>query len=71
MVTVRPVMLAVGGDSGTGKTTLTRGLHDLFGADNILNICLDDYHTLDRLGRARAGLTALNPIVNNIALMEQ
>jgi phosphoribulokinase len=68
---IRPVMLAVGGDSGTGKNTLTRGLHDIFGPGNILNVTLDDYHTLDRVGRAKAGLTALNPIVNNIGLIEE
>src|SRR5215472_13779415 len=68
---MRPVMLAVGGDSGTGKTTLTRGIYDIFGSENILNICLDDYHTLDRAARTRAGITALNPAMNNIAMMEQ
>src|SRR5579884_4155343 len=66
----RPVMVAIGGDSGTGKTTLTRGLADLFGAENILTLCLDDYHTLDREARRRLGITALNPVANNIALME-
>lgn len=66
----RPVMVAIGGDSGTGKTTLTRGLADLFGAENILTLCLDDYHTLDRETRRRLGVTALNPVANNIALME-
>jgi phosphoribulokinase len=70
MVFIRPVMLAVGGDSGTGKTTLTRGIYDIFGEQNILNICLDDYHTLDRQDRKRARITALNPAMNNVALME-
>src|SRR5215813_2975146 len=71
MVKIRPVMLAVGGDSGTGKTTLTRGIYDIFGAENILNVCLDDYHTLDRAARQRAGITALNPAMNNVELMEE
>ncbi|HEV7666755.1 MAG TPA: hypothetical protein VGQ62_24690, partial [Chloroflexota bacterium] len=71
MAIIRPVMLAVGGDSGTGKTTLTRGIYDIFGEQNIRNICLDDYHTLDREGRKRARITALNPAMNNIGLMEQ
>jgi phosphoribulokinase len=71
MVKIRPVMLAVGGDSGTGKTTLTRGIYDIFGAENILNVCLDDYHTLDRVARQRAGLTALNPAMNDVELMEE
>ncbi len=68
---VRPVMLAVGGDSGTGKTTLTRGIYEIFGEENILNVCLDDYHTLDREEREHERITALNPIANNIQLMEE
>lgn len=68
---VRPVMVAVGGDSGTGKTTICRGLYDIFGAENIVNICLDDYHTLDRLERASLGITALDPRANDIGLMER
>ena len=71
MTTTRPVLIAVGGDSGTGKTTLTRGIYDIFGESNILNICLDDYHTLDRDGRSREHITALNPICNNIPMMEE
>jgi phosphoribulokinase len=67
----RPVMLAVGGDSGTGKTTLTRGIYEIFGEENILNICLDDYHTLDREEREHERVTALNPVANNIQLMEE
>lgn len=67
----RPVMIAIGGDSGSGKTTLSRGIYDIFGEENILNICLDDYHTLDRDGRAREGVTALDPVANNIRLMEE
>jgi phosphoribulokinase len=71
MATVRPLVLAVGGDSGTGKTTLTGGLNALFGATNILHICLDDYHLLDRAARQRAGITALNPAANDLAAMEE
>ncbi|MEK7861248.1 MAG: phosphoribulokinase, partial [Chloroflexota bacterium] len=68
---VRPVLVAVGGDSGTGKTTLTRGIYDIFGAENIVNICLDDYHTLDRAQRAARGVTPLDPAANDIDLMEE
>jgi phosphoribulokinase len=62
-------MIAVGGDSGTGKTTLCRGLERIFGEDRILTICLDDYHSLDRAGRKAAGVTALNPRANNLSKM--
>ncbi len=64
-------MVAVGGDSGTGKTTITRGLYDIFGAENIVNICLDDYHSLDRAQRRERGITALDPRANDLALMEK
>jgi phosphoribulokinase len=67
----RPIMVAVGGDSGSGKTTLVRGLYRIFGATRITNLCLDDYHKLDRAERKRLGLTALNPAANDIELMEQ
>ena len=59
-------MVAVGGDSGTGKTTLVSGLYRIFGAERITNICLDDYHRLDRAARKRAGVTALNPVANDL-----
>jgi phosphoribulokinase len=64
-------MIAVGGDSGTGKTTLCRGLDLIFGADRIETICLDDYHALDRAQRKAVGLTALDPRANNFAAMEE
>jgi phosphoribulokinase len=64
-------MIAVGGDSGTGKTTLCRGLDLIFGPDRIETICLDDYHSLDRSQRKAVHLTALDPRVNNFAAMEE
>jgi phosphoribulokinase len=64
-------MIAVGGDSGTGKTTLCRGLDKIFGAERIETICLDDYHGLDREQRKAVGLTALDPRANNFAAMEE
>jgi phosphoribulokinase len=64
-------MIAVGGDSGTGKTTLCRGLDKIFGAERIETICLDDYHALDREQRKVVGFTALDPRANNFAAMEE
>ena len=68
---MRPIMVAVGGDSGTGKTTLCRGLEEIFGPDRVLTICLDDYHSLDRQQRKATGITALDPRANNFAAMEE
>lgn len=70
-MTRRPIMIAVGGDSGTGKTTLCRGLDKIFGVERIETICLDDYHALDRVQRKAVGLTALDPRANNFAAMEE
>ena len=70
-MTTRPIMVAVGGDSGTGKTTLVSGLYRIFGSERITNICLDDYHRLDRAARKRAGVTALNPAANDLPLMAE
>src|SRR3989337_3840079 len=64
-----PLMLGIGGDSGTGKSTLGGGMHKIFGADKITNINLDDYHTFDRAQRKIYGLTAIHPAANNMALM--
>ncbi|MBX7118394.1 MAG: phosphoribulokinase [Gemmatimonadaceae bacterium] len=67
----RPIMFAVVGDSGAGKRTLARGCAELLGPTRVTPLCLDDYHRLDRAGRATAGLTALHPDANHLALMGQ
>lgn len=66
---VTPLLLGIGGDSGTGKSTLVGGIYKIFGADKITNINLDDYHTFDRAQRKIYNLTALHPAANNMALM--
>jgi phosphoribulokinase len=63
-------MISVGGDSGTGKTTLCRGIFSVFGSE-IVELCLDDYHSLDRAQRKSIGITALDPRANNFAAMEE
>ena len=66
----RPIFVAVGGDSGSGKSTITAGFCRIFGDERITTICLDDYHGLDRRQRDLVSLTALDPRANNFALME-
>jgi phosphoribulokinase len=66
-----PIMVAVGGDSGSGKSTLCSGLEAIFGADRMVEVCLDDYHTLDRAQRKALGVTALDPRANDFAAMEE
>jgi phosphoribulokinase len=63
--------IGVAGDSGSGKTTFTQGIRDIFGSDLVSTITLDDYHRLDRDGRRQERLTALNPAANRIDLLEQ
>jgi phosphoribulokinase len=65
----RVVLIGVAGDSGCGKSTFLRRLADLFGAEFMTVICLDDYHSLDRKQRKESGVTALNPKANNFDLM--
>ncbi len=63
--------LGVAGDSGSGKTTFTEGIRNIFGKDLVSTITLDDYHSLDRNNRRKQGLTALNPKANQIDRLEQ
>jgi phosphoribulokinase len=69
--TDRPIFVGLGGDSGTGKSTMTSAFFSVFGDDQITSICLDDYHSLNRQERGVVGVTALDPRANNFALMEQ
>ncbi|MFN2569059.1 MAG: phosphoribulokinase [Candidatus Dormibacteria bacterium] len=70
-VLTRPIFVGIGGDSGTGKTTLASAFYRLFGEERITTICLDDYHSLDRRQRELVGFTALDPRANNFYLMEE
>ena len=53
----RPIILGVVGDSATGKTTITKGLVELLGKDNVTHIGMDDYHKYDREQRKEKGIT--------------
>ena len=67
----RPIMLCLVGDSGAGKSTLSRGCLEILGRERVLDICLDDYHSLDRVGRQAKRITALHPDCNHLDLMAQ
>ncbi len=67
----RPIMLAIAGDSGTGKTTLTKGLVEALGPERITSVAADDYHRYDRLERKSLPFTPLNPKCNYMDIMEQ
>lgn len=64
-------MLAIAGDSAVGKTTLTRGLVEALGIENINSFCTDDYHRYDRIERKALPFTPLHPDCNYLQIMEQ
>jgi phosphoribulokinase len=67
----RPVMLGIVGDSGSGKTTITRGLVRVLGEDQVTHFCADDYHRFDRKQRAERGITPLDPRCNHLDMLAQ
>ena len=67
----RPIMLGVVGDSGAGKTTLTRGLVRILGEAQVTRVATDDYHRYDRRQRAERGITPLDPAGNYLDVLEQ
>ena len=67
----RPIMLGVVGDSGAGKTTLTRGLVRILGEAQVTRVAADDYHRYDRRRRAEHNVTPLDPAGNHLDILEQ
>jgi phosphoribulokinase len=67
----RPIVLGVVGDSGAGKTTLTRGLARVLGDANVSYVSGDDYHRYERANRAGLGITPLSPAANHLDIMGQ
>lgn len=67
----RSVVLGLVGDSGAGKTTLTRGLVRVLGDEHVTHLAADDYHRFDRAQRAELGITPLNPDANHLDILTQ
>ncbi|AFZ43727.1 phosphoribulokinase [Halothece sp. PCC 7418] len=67
----RRIILGIVGDSAAGKTTLTKGIAQILGEDNVTVICTDDYHRYDRAQRKENGLSALHPDCNYLDVMQQ
>ena len=67
----RPIMLGIVGDSGSGKTTITRGLVRVLGDDQVTHFCTDDYHRFDRKQRAERNITPLHPDCNHLDILAQ
>lgn len=66
-----PFVLGIVGDSGSGKSTIARGVRELIGPGRVSTLELDDYHRYTRAERQELGLTALNPMVHNLALVQE
>lgn len=62
--------IGVAGDSGSGKSTFSGAIREMFAPNLVSTITLDDYHRLDRSARRAAGITPLAPEANNIPLLE-
>ena len=67
----RPVVLGIVGDSGSGKTTISRGLLRVLGDGHVSHFSTDDYHRYDRRQRAERNVTPLNPGCNYLDVLAQ
>jgi len=67
----KTIMLGIAGDSAAGKTTLSRGIAEALGEDQVTAICCDHYHRYNRRIRKELGVSALSPEGNYIDIMEQ
>jgi phosphoribulokinase len=67
----RPIILGIVGDSAAGKTTISKGLVEILGEENVTHIGTDDYHRYDRQQRAEHQITPLDPACNYIDIMAQ
>ena len=67
----RSIVVGVAGDSGAGKTTVTRGLVRVLGDTHVTHVSADDYHRYDRRRRAELGVTPLHPDSNHLDILTQ
>jgi phosphoribulokinase len=68
---LRPIMLAIVGDSAAGKTTFSGGILRLLGEERTAVMCTDDYHRYDRLQRRELDVTPLDVACNYMDIMAQ
>jgi phosphoribulokinase len=63
------LVVAIAGDSASGKTTFARALEGRVGRTRVRHIRGDDYHRYDRRTRNSLGLTPLHPDANDLDRM--
>jgi len=62
----KPLVLGIAGDSGTGKTTFSEGLVNIFGDRSLVKVSGDDYHNWERSAPMWKTLTHLDPKANRL-----
>lgn len=67
----RPVILSIVGDSAAGKTTISGGLVDILGEEQVTHVGTDDYHKYDREQRKERDITPLHPDCNHMDIIAQ
>jgi len=63
---MKPLVIGIAGDSGTGKSTFTTAVTKLFGSSATVNLEGDDYHNWDRESPMWKSVTHLNPRANRL-----
>ena len=67
----RPVILGIVGDSAAGKTTISGGLVDILGEEQVTHVATDAYHKYDREERKERDITPLHPDCNYMDIIAQ
>lgn len=65
----RAFVFGIAGDSGSGKTTISRGIKRILGEQTVCSFSMDDYHSLDRRQRRERNITPLHPEANHLELL--
>jgi phosphoribulokinase len=65
----RVFVFGIAGDSGSGKTTISRGIKRILGEEMVATFSMDDYHSLDRKQRKERNITPLHPAANHLDLL--
>jgi phosphoribulokinase len=65
----RVFVFGIAGDSGSGKTTISRGIKRILGEEMVCSFSMDDYHSLDRRQRKERNITPLHPDANHLELL--
>src|SRR6478672_5789150 len=68
-MSLRPILLAIVGDSAAGKSTLGDGVSALLGDERVTVVSTDDYHKYNRKARRELRISALHPDCNDLDLL--